>query len=953
MPVPQRAVDAGDGVVSGTVSDSTGNPIFDVTITALDPATGDTEATTMSAADGTYTFSVPLGPTNFTFDPPSGSPLGPAASDGVDVTSTTTLDVILTPPETTDIVSGTLLDSLGNPIVGATITFSGCSTDQACGGFPATTTAADGSWNVSLAPGTYYSLEVQGGTDDGLQNPGQFYLQNNPVLDITGPTTINMTIPNVTTLTLTVVSPSNQPQADDNVYIFEDFSWSLLPGGALGSVDAGSYGYYTGADGTLTADMFDGQTAQLFAQPNSSYGAVDGEIDVSGPTTTTLTMAPTDTVSGTVLDPSGNAVANANVELTGCTAANPTYACNEADSTATTASDGSYTLSIPAGSYGQINIDTSASTDGAISDPQNSSVSGSSDTGVTVSGPTTMDLTTPDVTTLTTTVEDAAGSSVSGVPVVDEEYPGPSWSVLSGFTGGAVAYRGSAVDTGVDGTVTQDVWDGGSAETMANQSQFYSESTQVTVQIAGPTSATVQVTGTDVVSGVLEDTNGTPISGAVIYFDGCNSNPTCSNAYGEGTTGADGSFSLTVPDGVYEDIAVQAEEATDGSSAEPGDEAYFYASGSLDVDGPTTISPTLPDVTTLTTTVDDTEGNPLADINISTSGGFTWPILSGWSGDGSGQNHAVTSANGVAVQNVFDGETATVEAKPTTSSSLYGTATVSVAIDGPTTRTIALTGTPITITVSGSQNYGSSTSTLTYTSSVAGVSLTGTLSCVTVDSGTEIAATLPVATDTVDGSSCSGLSAPAGYSVSYVGETGGYVVSPDPLVVTASSAPMTYGGAVPVITPKYSGFVNGDSAASLGSGPTCSAPGVSSSSPVGTYSTSCTGAVDDNYTFEYVTGTLTTGPASLTVTATSPSMDYGGSVPAVSARYSGFVNGQSASSLNPGPACSAPGVNASTGVGSYTTSCSGAVDDNYTITYGTGTLTVAPLPSRSRPRRRR
>ena len=39
---------------------------------------------------------------------------------------------------------------------------------------------------------------------------------------------------------------------------------------------------------------------------------------------------------------------------------------------------------------------------------------------------------------------------------------------------------------------------------------------------------------------------------------------------------------------------------------------------------------------------------------------------------------------------------------------------------------------------------------------------------------------------------------------------------------------------------------------------------------------------------------FTVTPAPLTITASSPSMTYGGSVPAITAGYSGFVNGDTA-----------------------------------------------------------
>ena len=87
---------------------------------------------------------------------------------------------------------------------------------------------------------------------------------------------------------------------------------------------------------------------------------------------------------------------------------------------------------------------------------------------------------------------------------------------------------------------------------------------------------------------------------------------------------------------------------------------------------------------------------------------------------------------------------------------------------------------------------------------------------------------------------------------------------------------MTYGGTVPTITPGYTGFVNGDTAASLTTPPVCSTT-ATSSSPVGSrYTSSCTGAVDPNYSISYVAGTVTVAKAPLTITASSVAMTYGG-----------------------------------------------------------------------------
>jgi len=91
------------------------------------------------------------------------------------------------------------------------------------------------------------------------------------------------------------------------------------------------------------------------------------------------------------------------------------------------------------------------------------------------------------------------------------------------------------------------------------------------------------------------------------------------------------------------------------------------------------------------------------------------------------------------------------------------------------------------------------------------------------------------------------------YIISYV--NGSVLVNTAPLSIAASSDSMTYGGSVPTITASYSGFVNGDSAATLTTPPTCSTT-ASSSSPVGTYASSCSGAVDSNYTITYAPGAV-------------------------------------------------------------------------------------------------
>jgi hypothetical protein len=186
-------------------------------------------------------------------------------------------------------------------------------------------------------------------------------------------------------------------------------------------------------------------------------------------------------------------------------------------------------------------------------------------------------------------------------------------------------------------------------------------------------------------------------------------------------------------------------------------------------------------------------------------------------------------------------------------------------------------------------------------------------------------------------SSCAGAADP-NYTFAYVGGT--VTVDEAAATVTASSPSTTYGGSVPAIVPSYTGLVNGDVAPATP--PSCSTT-ATSSSPVGTYPSSCAGAADPNYTFSYVAGTATVGPATATVTASNASMTQGDTPPAITPAYSGFLFGQVA----PGtaPTCTTTAI-ASSPVGTYPSSCSGAADPNYTFTYVNGTVTVtAPPPT--------
>jgi Bacterial Ig-like domain (group 3)/MBG domain (YGX type)/Abnormal spindle-like microcephaly-assoc'd, ASPM-SPD-2-Hydin len=202
-----------------------------------------------------------------------------------------------------------------------------------------------------------------------------------------------------------------------------------------------------------------------------------------------------------------------------------------------------------------------------------------------------------------------------------------------------------------------------------------------------------------------------------------------------------------------------------------------------------------------------------------------------------------------------------------------------------------VTPAPLTITVTGTQVYGGTAKSFapasyaTFVNNEGPAVLSGTLACTT--NALNIS---PVGSYTVTG--CSGLT-DANYNISYV--SGGFTVTPAPLIVTASSGSMTYGGPAFLAVPLYAGFVNGETPANLTAQAACLNL-ATSASPVGTYSSSCSGAADPNYTISYVAGNVMVTQATTSIalaTSLSPStyMQLVTFTATVSPQYSGAATG--------------------------------------------------------------
>lgn len=274
-------------------------------------------------------------------------------------------------------------------------------------------------------------------------------------------------------------------------------------------------------------------------------------------------------------------------------------------------------------------------------------------------------------------------------------------------------------------------------------------------------------------------------------------------------------------------------------------------------------------------------------------------------------------------------------------------------------------------------------------------------------------------------------------SYNQISATKSFQITKATLTVTASSPNAQYNSAAPVITPIYSGFVNGDSAeaASFLTGlnpPSCSSAYTTASAVGSKPVSTCVGGSSANYTFTFIQGAVTVtkaeqtitfnsqpaktygdapfvitanstsklpvqftsatpsactvievtvtikaaatcliygnqagdgnynaapqanlsisvSKAALTITAPSTSVNFGNQAPTLKPIYSGFVNGESATSTNftsglSEATCSSGYFVGARGSATFTSTCAGGASSNYQFTnYVSGLLTVKAI----------
>lgn len=174
------------------------------------------------------------------------------------------------------------------------------------------------------------------------------------------------------------------------------------------------------------------------------------------------------------------------------------------------------------------------------------------------------------------------------------------------------------------------------------------------------------------------------------------------------------------------------------------------------------------------------------------------------------------------------------------------------------------------------------------------------------------------------------------YDITY--KDGTLNITQVPLTVKAVSETRDYGKENPAFSLIYEGFVNNENKDVLLSQPTVSTS-ANISSNAGSYDIRVSGGRAFNYALKYESGQLTIKPVPLKISVGNYERPYNDANPKFELEYEGLVANDTEASLQNKPVVRTNATKTSE-LGNYTLEVTGAYSPNYTITYGSGTLTI-------------
>lgn len=172
-------------------------------------------------------------------------------------------------------------------------------------------------------------------------------------------------------------------------------------------------------------------------------------------------------------------------------------------------------------------------------------------------------------------------------------------------------------------------------------------------------------------------------------------------------------------------------------------------------------------------------------------------------------------------------------------------------------------------------------------------------------------------------------------------EEGTLTVNKAPLTISVDDATRVYGKENPTFSLNYSGLKNNETAPQWTTAPTFTTE-ATKTSDAGTYVINVT-CEPQNYAATIKPGKLSVTKAPLTIGVEKAARPYCGEEPKYTYTYSGFVNGDGEDVLTKKPIISTDAT-ATSNVGNYTITPTGAQAMNYDISYESGTLNITQVP---------
>jgi filamentous hemagglutinin family protein len=158
-------------------------------------------------------------------------------------------------------------------------------------------------------------------------------------------------------------------------------------------------------------------------------------------------------------------------------------------------------------------------------------------------------------------------------------------------------------------------------------------------------------------------------------------------------------------------------------------------------------------------------------------------------------------------------------------------------------------------------------------------------------------------------------------------------ITPATLTYVATPASRTYGATNPALTGTVTGFVNGETQASVTTGTLTFTTAVTATTNVGSYAIAGSGLTANNGNYIFVQAAtnataFTITPATLTYVADPVSQRYGTPIPALAGSVTGFVNGDTIASATAGTLTFTTTAQQTSNVGTYAISGSGLTANN-------------------------